>query len=289
MRRVAAARTLCACALVLALVLSSSAASVLAHEQRVLHAPHVAHASDADDCEATAPVVQTVQGPVLGKCYTVATPPSTSSPSSSTSTSVCVCSFRGVPFAASTGGANRFRPPQPRAAWSPAVWNATVYGPGCPQTHHNPDVPPVQSEDCLNLNVWLPRSALGNGTLELEHKQQQGAQQQQQQQQQQLLPVSLFMHGGSFEEGGGNIPFYECGYVAGNGRAGAGSICITINYRLGPLGWLVTDTVGGNMGLMDQRAALQWVRVHCSLRAARAHAARRCKRTSATLAATRAA
>ena len=60
----------------------------------------------------------------------------------------------GVPFAATTGGANRFMPPKPAQSWT-APFNATWWGPGCYQTHHNADVPKVLSEDCLNLNVFI--------------------------------------------------------------------------------------------------------------------------------------
>ncbi len=59
--------------------------------------------------------------------------------------------FKGIPFAATTGGANRWLPPQPVVPWGDQALNVSDFGPGCLQTHHNPDVPTVQSEDCLNL------------------------------------------------------------------------------------------------------------------------------------------
>jgi para-nitrobenzyl esterase len=78
-------------------------------------------------------VVTTVEGPVRGV---------------QTSTNNI---FKGIPFAATTGGANRWRAPQPVVPWT-TLLDATQYGPGCMQPHHNPDVPKVLSEDCLNIN-----------------------------------------------------------------------------------------------------------------------------------------
>ena len=67
--------------------------------------------------------------------------------------------WKGVPFGADTGGANRFQPPQPRVPWSPAVLNCTNFAAGCYSNHHNADTAPVQSEDCLNLNIYAPLAA----------------------------------------------------------------------------------------------------------------------------------
>ncbi len=135
--------------------------------------------------------------------------------------------FRGVPFAASTGGAGRFRAPQAPQPWISAR-NASAYGPGCFQTLHNPDVPSVLSEDCLNINVWtpLPTSAP------------------------ELLPTMVFFHGGSFIEGSNQGPFdmYD-----GHHFVLSRPVCImAANYRLGALGFAVTDDLRGNFGLMDQ-------------------------------------
>jgi carboxylesterase type B len=66
--------------------------------------------------------------------------------------------WKGVPFGAPTGPARRFMPPIPPSAW-PDVLNCTVFGPGCVSDHHGVDVAPVQSEDCLNLNIYVPLRA----------------------------------------------------------------------------------------------------------------------------------
>lgn len=142
--------------------------------------------------------------------------------------------WRGIPFAADTGGANRFLPPKPRPSWTEPL-DCSAFGPGCYQTHHNADVPKNISEDCLNLNVYTPADA--NATSK--------------------LPVMVYWHGGSFAEGSDQGPFflYDGGYIAGHKEV----IVVTANYRLGALGWLVTDTLMGNQGLLDQRASLEWV------------------------------
>ena len=66
--------------------------------------------------------------------------------------------WKGIPFGESTAGANRFMPPLPRTPWT-GVLNCTVYAPGCVSDHHGLDTAPVQSEDCLNINVFVPINA----------------------------------------------------------------------------------------------------------------------------------
>lgn len=145
----------------------------------------------------------------------------------------------GLPFAATTGGANRFQPPQPVQPWS-GVRNATVFGPGCFQTHHNPDVPVDLSEDCLNVNVYAPRTPAPGGAPR---------------------PVMVFFHGGSFAEGSNQGPFLMYDAAALVARFPE-VVVVTANYRLGALGWVVTDALTGNLGLRDQHAALLWVRAN---------------------------
>ena len=115
--------------------------------------------------------------------------------------------FKGIPYAATTGGENRWKPPQPPAPWT-APFNATELGPGCFQTHHNPDVPKHLSEACLNLNVWTPPASVLSAS--------------------DPLPIMIFFHGGSFAEGSDQGPFdmYDGSYAASTKPV----IVITANY-----------------------------------------------------------
>ncbi|MFD6136227.1 carboxylesterase/lipase family protein [Isoptericola sp. NPDC060257] len=141
--------------------------------------------------------------------------------------------FRGVPYAAPPTGELRWEPPQPVAPWS-GVREATDYSPVCPQA---PPSPNGQSEDCLYLNVTVPAGTTSDAKL----------------------PVIVWIHGGGFEIGEGAD--YEAADLAAQG-----AVVVTINYRLGLLGFLshpaLADRPGGpsgNYGLMDQQAALRWV------------------------------
>ena len=153
--------------------------------------------------------------------------------------SASVAYFLAVPFAAPTDGTNSFAPPAPRAPWSGAL-NGTVWGPGCIQPHHNADVPPLQSFDCLTLNIFAPPSALVPGAAP--------------------LPVLVFFNGGAYLEGSDQGPF---GMYSGAQLVTNGVVVCTINYRLGAFGWLgglPASNITGNWGLMDMVAGLQWVR-----------------------------
>ncbi|MEY4166943.1 MAG: hypothetical protein RIR52_767 [Acidobacteriota bacterium] len=151
--------------------------------------------------------------------------------------------FRGVPYAAPPMGPNRWRPPQPVAAWS-GIRKATDYCADCPQTPYPMlsvfySKPRPQSEDCLGLNVWTAAAA--------------GEKQ----------PVMVWIHGGALTRGSGAGESYD-----GSRFAKRGVVLVTINYRLGPLGYLAhpeltaesAGRVSGNYGLLDQVAALQWVK-----------------------------
>jgi len=153
--------------------------------------------------------------------------------------------YKGVPFAAPPVDNLRWRAPQPAAAWA-GVRQADQFGANCmqlivekrdPWTHEFMAHGPI-SEDCLYLNVWTAA-----GTAE-------------------RRPVLLFMHGGGLSEGSGSIAAYD-----GEALARKGLVVVTMNYRLGVLGYMahpaLTSESGGkasgNYGLLDQIAALRWI------------------------------
>ena len=146
--------------------------------------------------------------------------------------------FRGIPFAAAPTGERRFAPPGPAPVWH-GVRDTTVAAPIAPQTpsrvyrHMGPFTAP-QSEDCLSLTIWAP--AEGKGPL----------------------PVVVWFHGGGFLTGGGALPWYD-----GSALARRGLVVVAVNYRLGALGFLsVPGVLPGNLAILDQLAALQWVKTH---------------------------
>ena len=142
--------------------------------------------------------------------------------------------FLGIPYAAPPVGPLRWRPPQPAAHWT-GVRPATRFGPHCPQTG-GPFGLASMSENCLFLNVYAPADSLRGGSL----------------------PVMVWIHGGDLTAGESN-DYDPAGLVRD------GVIVITINYRLGALGFLADPALkspngsSGDYGLMDQQAALRWV------------------------------
>jgi len=141
----------------------------------------------------------------------------------------------GVPYAAPPIGRLRWRPPAPAASWRGAR-QATHFGSACLQSATQYDVA-QGSENCLYLNIYAPGARAAE----------------------QRLPVMVWIHGGGFVNGSGND--FNGRFLAAHARA----IVVTINYRLGPFGWLALkslqhDGASGNYGLMDQLAALKWVR-----------------------------
>jgi carboxylesterase type B len=154
--------------------------------------------------------------------------------------------FGGIPYAAPPVGALRWSPPEPVTPWAPSKLDATQFGPDCWQLVDpviNPSTDTSQmSEDCLYLNLYTPAGS---------------AQQRYSTETQSLKPVLVWLHGGAFQQGGARRPEYD-----GRQLADRGTIVVTINYRLGALGFLVSSSDGlyGNYGLMDQRAALHWVK-----------------------------
>jgi para-nitrobenzyl esterase len=148
-----------------------------------------------------------------------------------------VAVFRAVPYASPPIGELRFMPPQPAPSWQ-GTRDATKDGPIAPQgrsrlAHIMGDFERPQSEDCLTLNVWTP--APGG----------------------KKRPVLVWIHGGAFTSGAGSLPWYSGERFAANGDA----VAVSINYRLGALGFLCLPGVSdGNLGLLDQVAALRFVR-----------------------------
>ncbi|MGH8446032.1 MAG: carboxylesterase/lipase family protein [Solimonas sp.] len=144
--------------------------------------------------------------------------------------------FLGIPYAAPPLGALRWRAPQAAAAWSGAR-DATQYGAACTQGEDRffGLTPKVRSEDCLYLNVWAPPHAAAP------------------------LPVMVWLHGGAHRIGTAAIASYDGGALARRGV-----VVVTLNYRLGYLGYfahpaLAAEGKAGNFGLLDQIAALRWV------------------------------
>jgi para-nitrobenzyl esterase len=142
--------------------------------------------------------------------------------------------FKGIPYAAPPVGALRWRAPAPVSAWT-TPRTAGAFGPSClqPQRQDRPTPVGATDEDCLYLNVWTPTV---DGRA----------------------PVLVWLHGGAFRVGSGSLPFYD-----GTAFARRGVVLVTLNYRLGRFGFFAHPALGddgGNLGLLDQIAALEWVR-----------------------------
>ncbi len=175
-------------------------------------------------CSAQAPTATSTSGPVQGLVVNG------------------INVFRGLPFAAPPVGAMRWREPQTAERWT-AVRQATATGPSCIQkpgmSLENGGDPGSLDEDCLYLNVFSPRVERAA-----------------------RLPVMVWIHGGALSFGSGGLPIYD-----GSALARRDVVVVTMNYRLGALGLfahpaLDRETPGGpvNFGLLDQIAALHWVR-----------------------------
>jgi para-nitrobenzyl esterase len=146
--------------------------------------------------------------------------------------------FEGIPYAAPPVGSRRWAPPAAVAPWA-GVRDATTAGPICPQVEFGPDGAAVAGdEDCLYLNVTAPRRTAPRRDR---------------------LPVVVWLHGGGFTSGAGSQ--YGAAQLATAGDV----VVVTVNYRLGALGFLSSPALdaegypSGNYGLADQVAALEWV------------------------------
>ncbi|HOX28496.1 MAG TPA: carboxylesterase family protein, partial [bacterium] len=151
-----------------------------------------------------------------------------------------VCAYKGIPYAKPPVGELRFKAPVEPVAWSETL-NAKKYGGECPQYPMGlkPSGTPVGNEDCLYLNVWHPVESASE-----------------------RLPVMVFVHGGGFVMGSGSQEWYEGTNLASRGKV----VVVTLNYRLGPFGFMVHPALkdekgrSGNYGMLDQVAALKWVK-----------------------------
>ncbi|XP_072014789.1 cholinesterase-like [Amphiura filiformis] len=142
-----------------------------------------------------------------------------------------VDAFLGIPFAEPISGERRFKYPVAKASWN-GVFNAREYGHGCWQPP-DPRITVPISDDCLNLNVWTPYPRPQNGA------------------------VLVYIHGGAYVIGASSWSIYDGKYLA----AFEEMIIVSMNYRVGPFGFLATgdSSAPGNQGLYDQALALQWV------------------------------
>ena len=151
--------------------------------------------------------------------------------------------FRGIPYAAPPVGGLRWRPPQPVRPWAGGL-ACLQFESSCPQSGApvgGGRLPASQSEDCLYLNVWTPARTAAE-----------------------RLPVMVWIHGGGFISGSGSLPGTSGEDLSGREDV----VVVSFNYRLGVFGFLAhpalsaesAHDVSGNYGLLDQRAALRWVR-----------------------------
>jgi para-nitrobenzyl esterase len=179
----------------------------------------------ANAADRPGPVVQTAEGPVQGF------------------TANGMNQFLGIPFATPPVGPLRWQPPKPHAAWTQPL-AATAFGKTCAQiTELGVFAGPVSvTEDCLFLNVFTQGGAAKSGSR--------------------TLPVLVWIHGGGLFDGESND--YDASALVKGGPGGP-TVVVTVNYRLGLLGYLghpALDAEGhdfGNYGLMDQQEALRWV------------------------------
>ncbi|GGH11941.1 carboxylesterase/lipase family protein [Silvibacterium dinghuense] len=152
-----------------------------------------------------------------------------------------VIAFKGIPYAAPPVGDLRWKPPIPAEKWN-GIRQATEYGSHCVQTNPFPDMvfhDPSESEDCLTLNVWVPKGAKPGS-----------------------LPVMVWIYGGGYYAGGTSEARQDGQFLAHRNV-----VVVTLNYRLGIFGFFAHPGLSaesphhasGNYGLMDQTAAIEWV------------------------------
>ncbi|KAL3436992.1 carboxylesterase [Aspergillus tetrazonus] len=191
-------------------------------------------ASPALVAAASFPVIRTNYGPVKGEA-------------SPFRDGVTV--YKGIPFAAPPTGSKRWTAPAAPDRWTD-ILNATQFGPQCAQPYSSAGIfssgKNSTSEDCLYLNIWTPTYNTTNAD-EIQSMN---------------LPVYVWIFGGRFEGGSGDVKTYD-----GTGLASKDIIVVTINYRLGAFGFLAHPELSeesghnssGNYGILDQQFALRWV------------------------------
>lgn len=154
--------------------------------------------------------------------------------------------YIGIPYAQPPTGNLRWKDPVPAKPWAPETYVAIPYQPGCPQkgcSDMNPAFvcPTKVLEDCLCLNIYTPLHANGSTPN---------------------IPVLVYLHGGNFVHMSASAELFDGSVLSANGDI----IVVTLDYRLGALGFLVTatsntaDGAKGNYGILDQRLALKWVK-----------------------------
>jgi para-nitrobenzyl esterase len=154
------------------------------------------------------------------------------------------CGFLGIPFAAPPVGNLRWKPPQPAAPWAPATLTATAAATPCAQVTPPASTSTAGTENCLRVNIWTPDPVPVSP-----------------------VPVIVWIHTGAFQAASASIPDSNPQKLVER----TGAIVVAANYRHGPFGFLAHPALtaeipgypsSGNYGLLDQRAALLWVRDH---------------------------
>lgn len=173
--------------------------------------------------------------------------------------------FYGIPFSQPPIGQYRWKKPRQDVPFPEGVWDATYTRPACIQICKQPaeeySCPHEWDEDCLYLNIWVPRrlmkkvesdEVIGAEHYVIDEEYLDGGDN--------SLAVMLFLYGGNFLNGAGSATLYDSRYIANQGDV----IGVTTNYRVGPLGFLVQgdgeDAAVGNYGIWDQIRTLEWIK-----------------------------